>query len=76
LSPVRQLGFLSLLKQMVGQGGQFIIATHSPIMLAYPEAVILSCDERPIRPVPYDSLEHVTLTRDFLNNPEAFLRYL
>jgi predicted ATPase len=76
LSPVRQLGFLSLLKQMVAQGGQFIIATHSPIMLAYPEAVILSCDERPIRPVPYDSLEHVTLTRDFLNNPEAFLRHL
>ena len=76
LSPVRQLGFLSLLKQMVAQGGQFVIATHSPIILAFPGAVILSCDEQPIRPVAYDTLEHVTLTRDFLNNPEMYLRYL
>lgn len=76
LSPTRQLTFLSLLKEMVAQNCQFIIATHSPILLAYPEATIFSFDERPLRPVLYDQLEHVTLTRLFLNDPSQFLRYL
>jgi len=76
LSPLRQLGFLSLLKEMVSQEAQFIIATHSPILMAYPEAVILSFDQIPLQPVQWDMLEHVKLTRDFLNNPKSFLRYL
>jgi predicted ATPase len=77
LSPLRQLGFLSLIKEMVEQhNAQFIIATHSPILMAYPGAVILSFDKSPISPVDYDDLEHVSLTRDFLNNREAFLRRL
>ncbi len=77
LSPLRQLAFLSLLKEMVGQhNAQFIIATHSPILMAYPDAVILSFDKSPVAPVAYDDLEHVSLTRDFLNNREAFLRRL
>lgn len=76
LSPTRQLTFLALLKQMVAQDCQFIIATHSPILLAYPQATILSFDERPLRPVAYDQLEHVTLTRLFLNDPDQFLSHL
>jgi predicted ATPase len=76
LSPLRQLTFLSLLKDMVSQDAQFIIATHSPIMMAFPEATILSFDRLPIQAVDYASLEHVTLTRAFLDNPEAFLRRL
>lgn len=77
LSPLRQLGFLSLLKEMVEQhNAQFIIATHSPILMAYPGAEILSFDQSPVAPVAYDDLEHVSLTRDFLNNREAFLRQL
>lgn len=76
LSPLRQLGFLSLLKDAVAQDAQFIIATHSPIILAFPEAQILSCDDGHIHPVAYDALEHVTLTRDFLNNPAHYLRHL
>jgi predicted ATPase len=76
LSPLRQLAFLSLLKEKVGQGCQFIIATHSPILMAYPDATIFSFDSQPVRPVEYEDLEHVTLTRDFLNNPGAFLRRL
>jgi predicted ATPase len=77
LSPIRQLGFLSLLKEMVEtQNAQFIIATHSPILMAYPRAQILSFDEGQVQAVDWDSLEHVTLTRDFLNNPETFLRYM
>ena len=76
LSPLRQLSLLSLLKEMVVQNAQFIIATHSPILMAFPDAVILSCDHPPLREVAYEALEHVTLTRDFLNNPSAFLRHL
>lgn len=77
LSPLRQLAFLSLLKEMVEQhNAQFIIATHSPILMAYPDAVILSFDKSPVASVAYDDLEHVSLTRDFLNNREAFLRRL
>ena len=76
LSPVRQLALLSMLKQMVEQDAQFIIATHSPILMAFPDAVILSFDGGQVRPVEYETLEHVQLTRDFLNNREAFLRHL
>ena len=76
LSPMRQLTLISLMKQMVQQECQFIIATHSPILMAFPDAEILSFDETPIRSVRYAELEHVTITRSFLNDPEAFLRHL
>lgn len=76
LSPTRQLTFLALLRQMVQENSQFIIATHSPIILALPEAQILFFHEGRIREVQYDQLEHVRLTKDFLNNPESFLRHL
>jgi predicted ATPase len=76
LSPQRQLALLSMLKQMVGQDSQFIIATHSPILMAFPEASILSFDCAPVREIAYDEVEHVSLTRDFLSDPEAFLRHL
>jgi len=61
---------------MIGQDSQFVIATHSPIILAFPEAQILQFQDGAIREVQYNELEHVNLTRDFLSNPEAFLRYL
>jgi predicted ATPase len=76
LSPLRQLALLSAIKEMVGQDAQFIIATHSPILMAYPGAVILSFDQTPIGAVSYQSLEHVNLMRDFLNDPQAYLRHL
>lgn len=76
LSPQSQLGLLALLKDMLAQEAQFIIATHSPLLLAYPGARIVSFDETPVREVPYAELEHVNLTRDFLADPERFLRHL
>lgn len=75
LSPSRQLALISLIKMMVAEGCQFIIATHSPILMAFPDAVILSLDDGGTA-VPYDTLEHVTLTRSFLNDPEQYLRHL
>jgi len=76
LSPMRQLSFLAALKQMVQENSQFIIATHSPIILAFPDAQILFFYEGEIREVKYHQLEHVRLTKDFLNNPDSFLRHL
>ena len=76
LSPQSQLGLMAMLKEMVAEDAQFIIATHSPMLLAYPEATIITFDQRPPRRVAYEELEHVRLTRDFLNAPEAFLRHL
>jgi predicted ATPase len=76
LSPQRQLALLAMLKGMAEQDSQFLVATHSPILMALPGADILSFDRAPVRRIPYDEVEHVSLTRDFLNNPEAFLRHL
>ena len=76
LSPARQLAFLALLKEMVAQDVQVVMATHSPILLATPGAAIWSFDATPIAPVAWEDLEHVTLTRDFLRDPEAYLRHL
>jgi predicted ATPase len=76
LSPMRQLTFLAALKQMVQENSQFIIATHSPILLAFPDAQILQFANGRIHEVKYNQLEHVQLTKDFLNNPDSFLRHL
>ena len=76
LSPLRQLAFLSQIKAMTAQNCQFLIATHSPILMAFPDAEIFSFDEQPIVTVDYDDLEHVRLTRAFLSDPQAFLRRL
>lgn len=76
LSPTRQLTFIAALKQMLDESAQFIIATHSPIILAFPNATILNFKDGRIQQVQYDQLEHVQLTKAFLNNPENYLRHL
>lgn len=77
LSPTSQLAFLSLLIDAAeNRGCQFLIATHSPILMALPGATILNFDEHPIREIAYDDVEHVRLTRDFLAHPGRFLRHL
>jgi predicted ATPase len=75
LSPSRQLAFLSRLHQLVNMGSQFIIATHSPILMAYPEAWIYEIKEKCER-VCYEDLEHVQITRSFLNHPQRMLDIL
>ena len=76
LSPIRQLALIKIIRDMVEQEGQFIIATHSPILMAFPGATLLNFDGGEIRPARYEDLEHVRLMRDFLQDPEAFLRNL
>jgi predicted ATPase len=76
LSPSRQLGLLLRMHELLAEGSQFIIATHAPIVLAYPGATIYRVDDRGIAPVEYDETEHVCLTRDFLNDRERYLQRL
>jgi len=76
LSPLSQLAFIAMLRDMVEQEAQFIVATHSPILLAMPGARILDFDTQPVQWAAYEDLEHVKLTREFLANPERFLRRL
>jgi predicted ATPase len=74
LSPVRQLELLQLLRQFSRRGDvQFIIATHSPILLALPEAEIYRFDAAPIRRVAYEETDYYQVYRDFLNNREKYL---
>jgi len=76
LSPQNQLGLVALLLAMVEQRAQFIVATHSPIVLGTPDARIYSFDAGRISPARYETLDHVLITRDFLNDPARFLRHL
>jgi predicted ATPase len=68
LSPTRQLAMLVRMHDLVRQRSQFIIATHSPIIMAYPNAQILLLDENGTAPVRYEDTEHFVVTREFLNN--------
>ncbi|TDL80209.1 ATP-binding cassette domain-containing protein [Peribacillus frigoritolerans] len=76
LSPMKQLSLISMLLEMIKEGSQFIIATHSPILMAFPDAVIYSLDDLPLKSVQYDDLEHVKITKGFLNSPERYLKHL
>ena len=77
LSPQRQLSFLKIIHDLESPGhAQFIIATHSPIILSYPGAVLLSLDGESIREIAYRESEHYRLTRDFLNAPERYFNHL
>lgn len=76
LSPTRQLTLLGMLKAMVEEHDcQFIIATHSPMLLAVPGATILSLDHDPIRDISYEDVQHVKLMKSFLNEPLRYLRH-
>lgn len=76
LSPLRVLSLISLLKQVVGEGSQLVICTHSPILMAFPGAQILLFEGDRLTQTPYEEIDHVRLTRAFLNDPQSFLRRL
>jgi len=76
LSPQRQLAVLSRIHDLVQDGSQFIIATHSPILMAYPDACIYQCSQEGISTVAYEDTEHYQVTRDFLANPQRMLKVL
>lgn len=73
LSPRRQIELVNLVAQAANKGAQFIIATHSPILLACPGASIYSFDSTPVARVTYEQLDHVRVLREFLNAPMSFI---
>ena len=76
LSPQRLLHLMSGMHELINKGSQFIISTHSPILLSYPKANIYQLSSTGINQADYQDIEHVKLTRDFLNNPAVFLNKL
>ena len=76
LSPSRLLSMLSIIDDLVKADSQFIIATHSPILMAYPDADIYLIEDENIKAVKYKETSHYIITKDFINNPEKMLKYL
>jgi len=77
LSPQRQLTLMSIIHQLEQPGqAQFLIATHSPILLSYPGAQVLNFDDGNIQPIDYRDSSHYQLTKSFLNAPEQYFRWL
>jgi predicted ATPase len=76
LSPSRQMTFLVEMKRLVDKKSQFIIATHSPILLAYPNATIYQISENSLQQVKYEECENYKITKQFLEQPERMIHYL
>ncbi len=76
LSPNRQLQALRAIYDLVKDGSQFIIATHSPILLSYPGAKIVQLDPNGLSEVKYEDTEHYSVTKMFLNNHKGMLHHL
>ena len=75
LSPKSQLDLLRLLQEMKCSGhAQFIIATHSPILLACPGSVIYSFDHAPVKAIRYEDTEHYQIYKSFMNDPDHYLK--
>jgi predicted ATPase len=73
LSPNRQLTFLVRMHELIGQRSQFIIATHSPIILAYPDAWIYQASPHGLERIDYEDTDHFQVTRGFLNHRQTML---
>nr|WP_315396333.1 AAA family ATPase [uncultured Duganella sp.] len=76
LSPQRQLALLSRIHELVNDQSQFVITTHSPILMAYPDAYVYSCSDAGIERVTYEETEHFQVMHDFVMNPKRMLDIL
>jgi predicted ATPase len=76
LSPSRQMTLLTEIKRLSDKNSQFIIATHSPILLAYPGAVIYEISEEGVKRVKYEECEHYTIMKQFIEQPSRMIHYL
>jgi len=76
LSPTRQLSVLTRMHDLVQEKSQFVIATHSPILMAYPNAHIYSFSQEGMERIAYEETEHYRVTRNFLSNPKRMLEVL
>jgi len=76
LSPQRLMSLIVAINELVKKNSQFLIATHSPIVMAYPNSEILQLSELGIQSIAYKETEHYKITKQFINRPEQMMRYL
>ena len=77
LSPAKQLAFIYFLQNhLKNNNSQFIIATHSPMLMAYPEATIYEVTDSYMKKMPLEETDHYSITKSFLENPRIFLKHL
>lgn len=76
LSPMRLLRLMANMSELVKANSQFIISTHSPILMAYPDAEVVNLTEHGFEIIPYYETEHFQLTKQFVNNPSRIFKYL
>lgn len=76
LSPRRQMAMLVRMHELIQQNSQFIVATHSPIIMAYPDAVIYEIDEKGMRKTKYTETENYNISRHFISNPKKMVDML
>lgn len=76
LSPQRQLHLIAAMDDLVKRNSQFIIATHSPVIMAYPNAEVKLFTEKNIQTVDYKETEHFKIMKDVILNPERMMHYL
>jgi predicted ATPase len=77
LSPGRQLALLQIMRRLIEETrSQFVVATHSPILMAYPGALIYQLDPEGIAPIRYEDTEHYQVTRTFLADPSRYFKHL
>lgn len=75
LSPTKLLTLLTEIKYLTDKNSQFIISTHSPILMTYPNAKIYEINSDTISSVNYSDTEHYQITKSFLDNPERMLKF-
>lgn len=77
LSPQRQLSLMIIINEVCKKSkAQFLIATHSPILLAYPNSTIYSCDSGSLSTMQYTDTKHYQITKQFLDNPEHYMHHM
>lgn len=75
LSPQNQLTLLHMINEQIRQGSQFIIASHSPVLTAYPEADIYKIEEEKVSKINYEEIENVAFMKYFMADPKRFMYY-
>ena len=76
LSPMRQMRLMYLIKELEKKNSQFIISTHSPILMTYPGAEVLEISDEGIKSVDYKETEHYLITKRFMDAPEKIIKEL
>ena len=76
LSPMRLMRLMYCMKELVDRNSQFIISTHSPILMSFPDAEVIEITEEEIKSVDYKETEHFFITKRFMDAPEQMLKDL